>query len=80
MNKKLNFISNIKKNYKIILYLLAFIVVIFSVYFLIPNFFNYTPELIKDSLKKNIIFILRIFQILNINLFHPQDLACLEAI
>lgn len=53
MNKKLNFISNIKKNYKIILYLLAFIVVIFSVYFLIPNFFNYTPELIKDSLKKN---------------------------
>ena len=53
MNKKLNFFFKIKKNYKIIFHFLAFIVVIFSVYFLIPNFFNYTPELIQDKLKNN---------------------------
>ena len=42
-----------KKNYKVILYLLAFIVIIFSVYFFIPKFFDYTPKLIQESLKKN---------------------------
>ena len=53
MNKKLNFIFKVKKNYKFILYLLVFFVIFFFVYFSIPKFFNYTPKLIQDSLKKN---------------------------
>ena len=42
-----------KKIHKIIFYLLLFIVVIFLAYFSIPKFLNYTPEFIKESLKKN---------------------------
>jgi hypothetical protein len=53
MNKKLNFIFKNKTNYKIILYLVAFIVIIFFVYFLIPKFFNYSTKLVEESLKKN---------------------------
>lgn len=53
MNKKLKFIFKDKKKYKIILYLLLFIVIIFSTYFFIPKFFNYTPKGIQESLKKN---------------------------
>jgi hypothetical protein len=52
MNKKSNFIFRKKKNYKIILYLLLFITTIFLAYFSMPNFFNYTPELIEKSLQK----------------------------
>ena len=52
MNKKLNYILKKKKS-KFILYLLVFIVIIFSTFFLIPKFFNYTPSLIQESLKKN---------------------------
>jgi hypothetical protein len=53
MNKKLNYFLNIKKNFKYILYLLVFIVIIFSIYIFIPKFFSYTPSLIQESLKKN---------------------------
>ena len=53
MNKKLNFILKEKKIYKIILYLFTFFIIIFSVYFFIPKFFNYTPKLIQESLNKN---------------------------
>ena len=53
MNKKLNFILKIKKNYKYFLYLLVFIIIIISIYFVIPKFFNYTPKLIQENLKKN---------------------------
>ena len=53
MNKKINFIFKKKKIYKFFLYLLVFFIVIFSTYFLIPKFFNYTPYLIQQSLKKN---------------------------
>ena len=53
MNKDSLSISKKKKNYKIIFFLLLFIVTVFSVYFSVPKFFNYTPELIKESLKKN---------------------------
>ena len=53
MNKNFNFIFKEKKFYKVVLYLLIFIVIIFSVYFSIPKFFNYTPKLIQESLRKN---------------------------
>ena len=53
MNKKINFIFKDKKIYKFFLYFLVFFVSIFSVYFFIPKFFNYTPKLIAESLKKN---------------------------
>jgi hypothetical protein len=53
MNKKFKFIFKDKKNYKVILYLLFFVVFIFFVYFFIPKFFNYTPKLVQESLKKN---------------------------
>ena len=53
MNKKLNFIFKNKNIYKFFLYLLVIFVIIFSTYFFIPNFFNYTPKLIQESLKKN---------------------------
>ena len=53
MNKKLKYFLNIKKNSKYILYLLVFIVIIFSIYIFIPKFFSYTPSLIQESLKKN---------------------------
>jgi len=53
MNKKFKFIFKYKKNYKSILYLLLFIVFIFSIYFFIPKFFNYTPKLVQESLKRN---------------------------
>ena len=53
MNKILNFIFKIKKSYKYFLYLLTFIVIIISIYFVIPKFFNYTPKLIQENLKKN---------------------------
>ena len=53
MNKNLNFILKIKKNYKYFLYLLVFFVIIFSTYFFIPKFFNYTPKIIEESFKKN---------------------------
>jgi len=53
MNKKLNFIFKDKKIYKVFLYLLVFFVIIFSTYFFIPKFFNYTPKLIEESLIKN---------------------------
>ena len=52
MNKDSIYIFK-KKIHKIIFYLLLFIVVIFLAYFSIPKFLNYTPELIKESLKKN---------------------------
>ena len=52
MNKRTIFIFKYKKIYKIILYLLLFITTIFLVYFSIPNFFNYTSELVEESLKK----------------------------
>ena len=65
MNKKLNNIFKYKKNYKIILYFHILIVIIFSVYFFIPNFFNYSPKLIEESLKKN--NDVNIKNILNIN-------------
>ena len=53
MNKRINFIFKDKKINKFFLYLLVFFVTIFSVYFFIPKFFNYTPKLIAESLKKN---------------------------
>ena len=53
MNKNLNFIFKKKIINKIILYFLLFTVVVFFTYFSIPKFLNYTPELIKKSLKKN---------------------------
>ena len=53
MNKKLKFISIDKRKYKIILYLLLFIVIFFSIYIFIPKFFNYTPKLVQESLEKN---------------------------
>ena len=53
MNKNLNLILKIKKNYKYFLYLLAFIVIIISIYFVVPKFFSYTPKLIEEILKKN---------------------------
>ena len=52
MNKDSIYIFK-KKIHKLIFYLLLIIVVIFLAYFLIPKFLNYTPELIKESLKKN---------------------------
>ena len=65
MNKNLNFIFKKKKTNKIILYFLLFIVIVFFTYFSIPKFLNYTPELIKKSLKKNSKF--NIKNISNIN-------------
>ncbi len=53
MNKKFKFIFKYKKFYKSVLYLLLFIVFIFSIYFFIPKFFKYTPKLVQESLKKN---------------------------
>ena len=53
MNKQSNYIFKKKKIYKIILYLLLFIIISFLLYFSIPKFFNYSPELIQKSLKKN---------------------------
>jgi hypothetical protein len=53
MNKKLKLIFIDKKKYKIILYLLLFIVFFFFIYIFIPKFFNYTPKLVQESLKKN---------------------------
>ena len=53
MNKKLNFIFKQKKKYKIILYLFTVAVIIFSIYFSIPNFFNYSTKQIEENLKKN---------------------------
>jgi len=53
MNKKFKFIFKYKKNYKFILYLLLCISVIFFIYLHIPKFFNYTPKLVQESLKKN---------------------------
>ena len=53
MNKKFKFIFKYKKNYKFILYLLLCIGVIFFIYLHIPKFFNYTPKLVQESLKKN---------------------------
>ena len=53
MNKRINFIFKDKKINKFFLYLLVFFVTIFSVYFFISKFFNYTPKLIAESLKKN---------------------------
>ena len=52
MNKKFKFIFIDKKKYKIILYLLLFIVIFFSIYIFIPKFFNYTPKLVQESLEK----------------------------
>ena len=65
MNKNLNFIFKKKIINKIILYFLLFTVVVFFTYFSIPKFLNYTPELIKKSLKKNSKF--NIKNISNIN-------------
>ena len=53
MNKNSIFVFKKKKINKIFLYFILFIVIIFFVYFSIPKFFNYTPELIEESLKKN---------------------------
>ena len=53
MNKNLNFILRLKKNSKYILYLPVFIIIFLFIYFYIPKFFNYTPNLIQESLKKN---------------------------
>mgnify|MGYP006095746297 CR=1 FL=1 len=79
MNKKLNNIFKYKKNYKIILYFHILIVIIFSVYFFIPNFFNYSPKLIEESLKKN--NDVNIKNILNINykFFPSPRLRLLES-
>lgn len=79
MNKKLNNIFKYKKKYKVILYFHVFIVIIFSVYFFIPNFFNYSPKLIEESLKKN--NQLNIKNILNINykFFPSPRLRLLES-
>jgi hypothetical protein len=52
MNKKTNFFFK-KKTYKFFLYTLLFIVIIFLVYLSIPKLFNYTPQLVEESLKKN---------------------------
>jgi len=65
MNKNLSFIFKYKKIYKVFLYFLIFIVIIFFSYFSIPKFFNYTPELIKKSLKSY--SDINIKNILNIN-------------
>ena len=53
MIKNLNFIFKKKNIYKIILYLLIYFIVIFFAYFFTPNFFNYSPQLIEESLKQN---------------------------
>ena len=53
MNKKLNFIFEVKKIYKVFLHLLIFFVVIFFIYLFTPKFFNFTPKLIQESLNKN---------------------------
>ena len=53
MIKNLNFIFKKKNIYKIILYLLIYFIVIFLAYFFTPNFFNYSPQLIEESLKQN---------------------------
>ena len=53
MNKKLNFIFKKKKIFKIILYFVLFIVTFFIIYLNIPKFFNYSPPLIEESLKRN---------------------------
>ena len=53
MNKKLKFIFISKKKNKFILYLLLLIVIFFFIYFFIPKFYNYTPKVIQENLKKN---------------------------
>ena len=78
MNKKLNLIFKKKKIYKIILYLFLFILFIFFVYFFIPKFFDYSPKLIEESLKKNSNF--NIKNISNINYrFFPSPRLRLSA-
>ena len=53
MIKNLNFIFKKKNFNKIILYLLIYLIVFFFAYFFTPNFFNYSPQLIEESLKQN---------------------------
>ena len=69
MNKKKKFIFDNKKIYKIILNFFLLIVIISLVYFSIPKLFNYTPKLIKESLRKNSNFIAENISNINYKLF-----------
>jgi hypothetical protein len=53
MIKNFNFIFNKKIIYKNFFLLLLFFFIIFFFYFSIPRFFNYSPQLIKESLTIN---------------------------
>jgi len=53
MIKNLKFILKKKSIYKIVFYLLIFFIIIFFSYFFTPKFFNYSSQLIEESLKKN---------------------------
>jgi len=53
MIKKFNFFYKKKSIYQIVFYLLVSLVAIFFSYFFIPNFFNYSPQLIEESFKTN---------------------------
>ena len=53
MIKNFKFIFKKKSIYKISFYSLGFFIIVFFSYFLIPNFFIYSPQLIEESLKKN---------------------------
>ena len=69
MNKKTNFFFK-KKTYKFFLYTLLFIVIIFLVYLSIPKLFNYTPQLVEESLKKNSDFKIKNISKTNYHFFH----------
>ena len=79
MNKKLNFILKLKKSYKIILYLFLSFVIIFLVYFSVPNFFNYSPRIIEESLKKNSNFNIKNISNIKYKLFPTPRLRLLKS-
>ena len=53
MNKNFNLFLKKKSIYQIIFYLLVFFVASFFFYFFIPNFFNYSPQIIEENFKRN---------------------------
>jgi len=53
MIKKFNFILKKKEIYKYFFYIFVFLIIIFFSYFFTPKFFNYSSQLIEESLRKN---------------------------
>ena len=64
-----------KKKYIFFLYLLIFFVIIFFTYFFIPKFFDYSPQLIQESFKKNNNINIKNISIINYKIFPTPRLV-----